>query len=59
MEFDQYVVQFKEDVQTTIEGVKISIKNLQSVQSQAELLSTFLELSEFRAEDLAKFEMGL
>ena len=59
VEFDEYIVQLKEDVQIAIKDVDNSVLLLKTFQEQILFIPIFLEQMEYNSEDLTQFENGL
>ena len=59
VEFDEYIVQLREDVKGAIESTKHSVGLNERFRSECEIVLTFLELSDYGKEELAAFETGL
>ena len=58
-EFDEYIVQLKEDVATAIENVDTSIRLMEGFLERSKYVLAFLKASEHDAEDLVAFKSGL
>ena len=58
-EFDEYIVQLREDVKGASENLEESIRILNGIQESVEFIPIFLDLTDYSAEDLVKFENGL
>ena len=59
VEFDEYVVQLREDVKTAIENTNDSITTTESFLELTDFVLTFLDLPENEREDLESFENGI
>ncbi|MDA0350213.1 MAG: DUF6090 family protein [Verrucomicrobia bacterium] len=58
-EFDEYIVELKSDVKEAIQNLENTIRINNGFKEGCEFIPAFFENSDYREEDLARFERGL